>query len=72
MKRVAIQGGLGAYHGIAAENFFKNEEVEIIPCITFRDIFAAIKKRPERRWHYGYRKYDCWKFTAKLRTAERI
>jgi len=46
MKRVAIQGGLGAYHGIAAENFFKNEEVEIIPCITFRDIFAAIKKDP--------------------------
>ena len=46
MKRVAIQGGLGAYHGIAAENFFKNEEVEIIPCITFRDIFKAIEKDP--------------------------
>jgi prephenate dehydratase len=44
MKRVAIQGGLGAYHGIAAEIFFKDEEVEIIPCITFRDIFSAIKK----------------------------
>ncbi len=46
MKRVAIQGGLGAYHGLAAENFFTNEEVEIIPCITFRDIFTAIKKDP--------------------------
>jgi len=23
MKRVAIQGGLGAYHGIAAENFLR-------------------------------------------------
>lgn len=45
MKRVAIQGGLGAYHGIAAENFF-GEEVEIIPCITFRDIFTTIKKEP--------------------------
>lgn len=45
MKKVAIQGGLGAYHGIAAENFF-GEEVEIVPCITFRDIFAAIKKEP--------------------------
>jgi len=44
MKRVAIQGGLGAYHGIAAENFFAVEEVEIIPCVTFRDIFSAIKK----------------------------
>jgi len=45
MKKVAIQGGLGAYHGIAAENFF-GEEVEIVPCITFRDIFKAIKKEP--------------------------
>jgi Prephenate dehydratase len=44
MKRVAIQGGLGAYHGIAAERFFEGEEVEIIPCNTFRDIFTAIKK----------------------------
>lgn len=44
MKRVAIQGGLGAYHGIAAENFFKGEEVEIIPCTTFRDIFKIIEK----------------------------
>ncbi len=46
MKRVAIQGGLGAYHGIAAENFFNGEEVEIIPCITFRDIFKSIEKEP--------------------------
>lgn len=46
MKRVAIQGGSGAYHGIAAERFFKEEEVEIIPCVTFRDIFTAIKKDP--------------------------
>ncbi len=45
MKRVAIQGGLGAYHGIAAENFF-GEEVEIVPCTTFRDIFTTIKKEP--------------------------
>lgn len=43
MKKVAIQGGLGAYHGIAAENFFK-EKVEIVPCITFRDIFKEIRK----------------------------
>lgn len=46
MKRVAIQGGLGAYHGIAAENFFAGQEVEIIPCITFKDIFKAIEKDP--------------------------
>lgn len=47
MKRVAIQGGLGAYHGIAAENYFKNEgDIEIIPCLTFRDIFTEIEKDP--------------------------
>ncbi|MGI6574128.1 MAG: prephenate dehydratase [Fermentimonas sp.] len=39
MKRVAIQGGLGAYHEIAAREYFGNEELEIVPCITFRDVF---------------------------------
>lgn len=46
MKRVAIQGGLGSYHGIAAENFFEDEAVELIPCNTFRDLFKVIKKEP--------------------------
>ncbi len=46
IRRVAIQGGLGAYHGIAAENFFVGEKVEIIPCNTFRDIFTTMKKDP--------------------------
>jgi prephenate dehydratase len=45
MRKVAIQGVLGAYHGIAAENFFK-EEVELVECQTFRDIFKSIKKDP--------------------------
>lgn len=39
MKRVAIQGGLGAYHDIAAHNYFQ-EDLEIVPCITFKDIFV--------------------------------
>ena len=46
MKKVAIQGGLGAYHAIAAENYF-GEEVEIVPCSTFKDIFDNIKKDPD-------------------------
>ncbi len=45
MKKIAIQGGLGAYHGIAAENFF-DEDIKIVPCTTFRDIFTEIKKDP--------------------------
>lgn len=46
MRRVAIQGGLGAYHGIAAENYFEGEDIEIVPCATFRDIFRGIEKDP--------------------------
>lgn len=45
MKKVAIQGVLGAYHGIAAENFF-GEELELVECLTFRDIFKSIEKDP--------------------------
>lgn len=45
MKKIAIQGGLGAYHAIAAENYFA-QEVEIVPCSTFRDIFISIEKDP--------------------------
>ncbi|MDR0332974.1 MAG: prephenate dehydratase [Dysgonamonadaceae bacterium] len=44
MKRVAIQGGLGANHEIAARKYFKDEELEIVPCVTFRDIFVEAKK----------------------------
>jgi prephenate dehydratase len=46
MKRVAIQGGAGAYHEIAARRYFWGEELEIVPCSTFRDIFAEAEKDP--------------------------
>lgn len=46
MKKVAIQGGLGAYHEIAARNYFSDDEITILPCVTFRDIFAEAKKDP--------------------------
>lgn len=46
MKRVAIQGGAGAYHEIAARKYFSNEELEIVPCVTFRDIFKEAQKDP--------------------------
>ncbi|HBG40712.1 MAG TPA: prephenate dehydratase [Porphyromonadaceae bacterium] len=47
MKRVAIQGGFGAYHEIAARNYFEGEELEIVPCLTFRDIFFEADKDPD-------------------------
>ena len=45
-KKVAIQGIAGSYHDIAAHNYFEDEEIEIIPCNTFRDVIATIKKDP--------------------------
>ncbi|MDD2725731.1 MAG: prephenate dehydratase [Proteiniphilum sp.] len=47
MKRVAIQGGLGAYHEIAARDYFKGEELEIVPCQTFREIFTEADNDPQ-------------------------
>lgn len=43
MKRVAIQGGHGAYHDIAAHCYFQ-EDLELVPCITFEDIFIEADK----------------------------
>ncbi|HBG58439.1 prephenate dehydratase [Proteiniphilum sp. UBA1028] len=47
MKRVAIQGGLGAYHEIAARDYFRGEDLEIVACNTFRDIFTEAEKDPK-------------------------
>lgn len=44
MKKVAIQGTLGSYHDIAAHKYFEGEEIELICCATFEDVFAAVKK----------------------------
>lgn len=46
MKRVAIQGVSGAYHEIAARDFFHDEEIDIVPCVTFKDIFKIMEKDP--------------------------
>ena len=42
MKKVAIQGVSGAFHEIAARQYFEGEEIEILPCITFKDLFKAL------------------------------
>ncbi len=47
MKRVAIQGGAGAYHEIAAREYFREEDLEIVPCSTFKDIFIESDKDPD-------------------------
>ena len=42
-KKIAIQGGYGAFHEIAAYHFFENEEIEILPRKTFRDMVSTLK-----------------------------
>ena len=44
MKKIAIQGVPGSYHDIAAHKFFKDEEIELICCNTFEDVFENIRK----------------------------
>lgn len=47
MKRVAIQGVSGAFHEIAARQYFNGEEIEIVPCVTFRDVFNIMNEDPD-------------------------
>ena len=44
MKKIAIQGVLGSFHDIAAHKFFPNEEIELICCDTFEEIFNHIQE----------------------------
>lgn len=43
-KKIAIQGWPGANHEIAAKAYFEDENLEIVPCLTFPDLFKALKK----------------------------
>ncbi|RPI41308.1 MAG: prephenate dehydratase [Bacteroidetes bacterium] len=44
-KTIAIQGGFGAFHEIAAHHYFEGEEIEILPRATFRDMVTSLKDR---------------------------
>ena len=43
MKRIAIQGIKGSYHDMAAHYFFDKEDIELICCSTFEEVFATVK-----------------------------
>jgi prephenate dehydratase len=49
-KTIAIQGGYGAFHEIAAHHYFEGESIEILPRSTFRDMVSTLK---ERRSDFG-------------------
>ncbi|QZT37497.1 prephenate dehydratase [Halosquirtibacter xylanolyticus] len=44
MKRVSIQGIKGSFHEDAALKYFKNEEVEIVECKTFKQAVEMVDK----------------------------
>lgn len=44
MKKIAIQGVPGSFHDIAAHQFFPNEEIELVCCDTFEEIFGHMKQ----------------------------
>jgi prephenate dehydratase len=46
MKRIAIQGQLGSFHDIAAQQYFQGEQVQIICCSTFEQVYEQIKRDP--------------------------
>ena len=46
MKRIAIQGAIGSFHDIAAHQYFYGEQIQLICCATFEQVFEDIKRDP--------------------------
>ena len=46
MKIIAIQGEVGSFHDIKAHRYFEGEQMQIICCSTFEDVFAHMKQDP--------------------------
>ena len=42
MKRIAIQGLIGSFHDIAAHLYFEGEQIQLICCSTFEQVFRQI------------------------------
>lgn len=46
MKRIAIQGEPGSFHDIAAHEHFAGEQIQLICCATFEEVFENIRLDP--------------------------
>lgn len=44
MKKIAIQGIRGSFHDIAAHAYFSGEDIELMCCATFEELFAAMRR----------------------------
>ena len=47
LHRVAIQGIKGSFHDIAAHRYFEGEEVELVCCDTFEQVFDEMSRDPQ-------------------------
>lgn len=47
MRKVAIQGIKGSFHDIAAHRYFEGEDIELICCDTFEEVFAHLAADPD-------------------------
>jgi prephenate dehydratase len=47
MRKIAIQGVAGAFHDIAAHQFFSDEKIDIVPFDNFEDLFKTAENAPE-------------------------
>ncbi len=46
MKRVAIQGFVGSFHDIAAHQYFNGEQLQLMCCATFEEVFEQLRRDP--------------------------
>ena len=44
MKRIAIQGETGSFHDIAAHQYFEGEQLQLICCSTFEQVYDSIRQ----------------------------
>ena len=46
MEQIAIQGIAGCYHETAARRYFADREIEVLPCVSFDELFARMAADP--------------------------
>lgn len=46
MKRIAIQGIIGSFHDMAAHLYFEGEQIQLVCCATFEEVFEHMKQDP--------------------------
>ena len=43
-RRIAIQGAQGSFHDIAAHRYFPDDDIELICCSTFEQVFQSVEQ----------------------------